>query len=98
MVVFSVSSTDDPGSGASRVGAPERRVLEAIDDEETLQLLRELIAEPSENPPGNEEGCARLLASFLEQRGVASLLVEVAPGRPKSFPGTGRFSPAPLPL
>ena len=93
MVVFSVSSTDDPGSGASRVGAPERRVLEAIDDEETLQLLRELIAEPSENPPGNEEGCARLLASFLEQRGVASLLVEVAPGRPNLYAAVGTPGP-----
>src|ERR1039457_2558662 len=93
MVVFSVSRTDDPGSGASRVGAPARRVLEAIDDEETLQLLRELIAEPSENPPGNEEGCARLLASFLEQRGVASLLVEVAPGRPNLYAAVGTPGP-----
>jgi len=85
MVAFSASGTDRPSSPTSRVSALESRVLEAIDDEETLQLLCDLIAEPSENPPGNEERCAQLLASFLEQRGVACRLDQAAPGRPNLY-------------
>ena len=93
MVAFSDSGMDDPPPGASRIGALGRSALEAIDDEETLQLLRELIAEPSENPPGNEGACARLLASFLEQRGVACRLAEVAPGRPNLYATVGGPGP-----
>ena len=68
-------------------------MLEAIDDEEALQLLRELIACPSENPPGNEGACARFLASFLEERGVPCRLVEVAPGRPNLYATVGTCGP-----
>ena len=68
-------------------------MLEAVDDEEAVQLLRALIAEPSENPPGNEGACARLLASFLEERGVASHLVEVAPDRPNLYATVGTSCP-----
>ncbi len=72
-------------------------MLEAVDDEETLQLLKQLIAEPSENPPGAEEACARLLAAFLEQRGIACHLAEVAPGRPNLYAtGGGSWADARL--
>ena len=93
MVAFSTSGTDRPSSPTSRVSALESRVLEAIDDEETLQLLCDLIAEPSENPPGNEERCAQLLASFLEQRGVACRLDQAAPGRPNLYAKVGAGGP-----
>lgn len=93
MVAFSASGTDRPSSPTSRVSALESRVLEAIDDEETLQLLCDLIAEPSENPPGNEERCAQLLASFLEQRGVACRLDQAAPGRPNLYAKVGAGGP-----
>jgi acetylornithine deacetylase len=68
-------------------------VLEEIRDEETVKLLRELVAQPSENPPGNERECAQLLSSFLEQRGVETRLVEVAPGRPNLYATLGSSSP-----
>jgi acetylornithine deacetylase len=93
MVAFSGSGTDETSPRSGRLGTHEVRVLEAIDDEETLQLLRQLIAEPSENPPGEEAACARLLASFLEQRGIACHLAEVAPGRPNLYATVGAPGP-----
>jgi acetylornithine deacetylase/succinyl-diaminopimelate desuccinylase family protein len=93
MVASASSCPDDPASATSRLGDNEVRVLEAIDDEETLQLLRELIAEPSENPPGNEGACARLLASFLKQRGVACHFAEVASRRPNLYATVGGPGP-----
>ncbi|MGO9965431.1 MAG: M20 family metallopeptidase [Acidimicrobiales bacterium] len=93
MVAFFASGADDASPAGGRLTAHEARVLEAIDDEETLKLLTELIAEPSENPPGAEAACARLLASFLEQRGIACHLAEAAPGRPNLYATVG--SPGP---
>ena len=60
----------------------EARALAAVDDQETLTLLRELIRCPSENPPGNEEATAACLAAYFERHGIAHRLVEIAPGRP----------------
>jgi acetylornithine deacetylase/succinyl-diaminopimelate desuccinylase family protein len=60
----------------------ETRVLAAIDDEETIELLRDLIRCPSENPPGNEEATASCLAAFFDRNGVSHRLEEVVPGRP----------------
>jgi acetylornithine deacetylase/succinyl-diaminopimelate desuccinylase family protein len=65
--------------GSSGVGTA---VLAAIDDRETLNLLRALIRVPSENPPGSEEAIARILASYFEDNGVPARLREVRPGRP----------------
>jgi len=93
MVAFSAPGTDDPKDTGGRLGAVELGVLEAVNDDETLQLLGELIAEPSENPPGNEIGCARVLASFLEQRGITCRLAEVAPGRPNLYATVGAPGP-----
>ena len=73
--------------------ALERRALDAIDEGETLELLSQLIACPSENPPGNEGECARLLASFLGHNSIASRLVEVAPQRPNLYATIGTVGP-----
>jgi len=78
---------------ARHIGELEQRLLEAIDEDEMLRLLRELIAQPSENPPGNEGACARFLGSFLEQRGVACSLVEVVAGRPNLYASVGSSGP-----
>jgi acetylornithine deacetylase/succinyl-diaminopimelate desuccinylase family protein len=58
------------------------RVLAAIDDGETLDLLRRLVRTPSANPPGNEGDVARVLAQALDRGGVDARLEDVHPGRP----------------
>jgi acetylornithine deacetylase/succinyl-diaminopimelate desuccinylase family protein len=63
-------------------GSAAELVLAAIDREETLELLQELIRRPSENPPGDEEATVAVLASFFGQHGIPFLRDEVRPGRP----------------
>jgi acetylornithine deacetylase len=58
------------------------RVLAAIDDAEVLQLLQELIRQPSENPPGNEAATVAVLAKYFRAQGIPFRLDELAPGRP----------------
>lgn len=60
----------------------ERDVLQAIDDAKTLNLLCDLIAAPSENPPGNEDGVVRRLDAFLRDGSLAPVMEDVAPSRP----------------
>lgn len=72
--------TDDAGTKA--LGAEEEKVLAAIDEDETLELLRELIRIPSENPPGREVEKAEFLREFFARNGLEAKLEEVAPGRP----------------
>jgi acetylornithine deacetylase len=60
----------------------ETRVLAAIDDARTLDLLRRLVEMPSANPPGNEADVAGVLAGALEREGIPSAVDEVHPGRP----------------
>jgi acetylornithine deacetylase/succinyl-diaminopimelate desuccinylase family protein len=62
--------------------AEEARVLETIDEDETLDLLRELIRIPSENPPGREAEKAEFLRAFFRRNGLGVELDEVVPGRP----------------
>ncbi len=93
MVPLSRRGTSAPGPGTSRFDERDRRVLGAVDEHETLALLRELIAHPSENPPGDEGTCAQFLSSFLLERGVACRLVEVAPGRPNLYASIGGPGP-----
>jgi acetylornithine deacetylase len=74
----------------------ERHVLDAIDDDETVELLRELIALDTQNPPGNEAIIARALAARLRSAASSIRLVEVAPGRENlearfGRPGRGRL-------
>ncbi|HXY43032.1 MAG TPA: M20 family metallopeptidase [Acidimicrobiales bacterium] len=78
---------------AGGISQREQHVLDAVDDNEMLGLLRELIAHPSENPPGDEASCAQFLASFLEQEGIACSLAEVTPGRPNLYARTGSSEP-----
>jgi acetylornithine deacetylase/succinyl-diaminopimelate desuccinylase family protein len=67
----------------------ERRVLDAIDPAEVQELLRELVQQPSPNPPGREEEVARHLAEACRERGLAARLEEVAPGRPNLYADVG---------
>ena len=85
--------TKAPGPDASRFDLRDRRVLDAVDENEALALLSDLIARPSENPPGDEGACAQFLSSFLEKHGVACRLVEVAPGRPNLYAAIGGPGP-----
>jgi acetylornithine deacetylase len=93
MVPSSRPATKAPGPAATRFDQRDRRVLGAVDEDETLWLLNELIAQPSENPPGNEGACAQFLSSFLLEHDVACRLVEVAPGRPNLYATIGGPGP-----
>lgn len=83
------SSNPPPPGTPGHLDGLEGRLLAAIDESETLGLLRSLIAVPSENPPGAEAACARQLASFLGRRGIDCRLEEVAPGRPNLYASVG---------
>jgi acetylornithine deacetylase/succinyl-diaminopimelate desuccinylase family protein len=72
----------DQPSPLSAASESEARALGAIDEDETLALLRDLIRSPSENPPGEEAATARCLAAFFERHGIDHYLDEVAAGRP----------------
>jgi acetylornithine deacetylase/succinyl-diaminopimelate desuccinylase family protein len=85
-----VQSRSETGGGLSD---RDRAVLAAIEHEELIGLLRELIAIPSENPPGAEGDCARYLARFLEERGLDCRMAEVEPGRPNLYAEHGSGSP-----
>lgn len=67
---------------STTTSAEEQRVLDAIDEDETLELLRDLIRIPSENPPGQELAKAEHLKGFFERNGVSARLEPVAPERP----------------
>jgi acetylornithine deacetylase/succinyl-diaminopimelate desuccinylase family protein len=60
----------------------DRRVLAAIDDDETLDLLRRLVRARSANPPGDEGDVARVLLDAFTSGGVDGRLDEVHPARP----------------
>jgi acetylornithine deacetylase len=93
MTPTSRPGADGPGAAISLRDQRDVRVLDAIDEGEALALLIELIAQPSENPPGNERACAEFLSSFLLARGVGCRLVEVAPGRPNLYATVGGPGP-----
>jgi len=86
-----VKRSKSPGGGC--LDQRDRLVLDAVDENEVLALLSELIAQPSENPPGNEGTCAEFLSSFLLKHGVDCHLVEVALSRPNLYATIG--SPGP---
>ena len=64
------------------LSANERRVLAAIDEAKTLELLRRLVQARSPNPPGDEGAAARVLLEALGAAGVDARLDEVHPDRP----------------
>ncbi len=60
----------------------ERAVLDLLDEDELVALTRELVRVPGENPPGQEEASALVLAGLCRDRGLAVETDEVSPGRP----------------
>jgi succinyl-diaminopimelate desuccinylase len=61
---------------------PENKetVLQAIDDlrPEMIEFTRQLIAIPTENPPGNQyERCARVILEKLNELGLTPRLIQV---------------------
>lgn len=60
----------------------EQRVLDAIDADEIRDLTVDLIAQPSENPPGRESGAVRALTAACLRRGFTVEIDDVAPERP----------------
>jgi acetylornithine deacetylase/succinyl-diaminopimelate desuccinylase family protein len=93
MVASRLPGTGTSGPAATPFDRRDRRVLDAVDENEALALLSELIARPSENPPGDEGSCARFLASFLLEQGVRGRLDEVVPGRPNLYATIGGPGP-----
>ena len=64
--------------------APPAAASPAATDETTRfarQLMDELVATDTSNPPGNEEKAARLVAGKLKAAGIDSTIVPFAPGR-----------------
>jgi acetylornithine deacetylase/succinyl-diaminopimelate desuccinylase-like protein len=63
---------------------------------EMRTLLSELVAVDTSNPPGNETAAARVAARWLQEAGISSQLVELAPGRAHliaRLPGQGQGRP-----
>jgi succinyl-diaminopimelate desuccinylase len=60
----------------------EQDLLTYIDEEQLITFLQRLIQINSENPPGNEEACARLIQAELQSFGCCTELQYVEPGRP----------------
>jgi succinyl-diaminopimelate desuccinylase len=56
---------------------------------EIIQLARDLIRIPSENPPGNVDKIIDLLTNYLQDNGVATSIVEGAKGKPNLLCETG---------
>src|SRR5215469_12522451 len=69
---------------------PRNALLEAVDGgcSEAIDFTKELIAIPTENPPGNEyPRCAESIARKLQQIGLAPKVVEVPASDPGMAPG-----------
>ena len=61
---------------------------------ELADLIGELVARESENPPGNERACAEFVADWFEERGVESRLVpEPYEDRPQVLARVGDGDP-----
>lgn len=56
--------------------------LSLPEQQEVIDLICNLIREPSENPPGNEASTALYIYNFLKNEGIEAELQEVAPNRP----------------
>jgi acetylornithine deacetylase/succinyl-diaminopimelate desuccinylase family protein len=59
-----------------------RRLVGAIREDRLASLTKDLVAIPSENPPGNEAAVAAYIARFFKRLGLESDLVEKVSGRP----------------
>jgi succinyl-diaminopimelate desuccinylase len=65
------------------LSGPEQAVLDAVREQEAIDLLRDLVRARSVSPPeGTEEEAARVVADRLRAGGIAARLDAVTPGRP----------------
>ncbi len=69
-------------TGSSSLSAEEARVLALLEEDLVVSLTRRLVRARGENPPGQEEATAAVLAELAEELGLAHSRTEVAPGRP----------------
>jgi acetylornithine deacetylase/succinyl-diaminopimelate desuccinylase family protein len=58
-------------------------------EEEVVQICRDLVRAPSENPPGNEEEVAKVSAKLLSDLGLEAEFVEPLPGRVSTISSWG---------
>ena len=70
--------------------AAEKAVVDAIDGDGTVTLLRDMVRARSVHPADTEEAAARVVASRLEAAGIRAELDDVAPGRPNVLAAIGR--------
>jgi succinyl-diaminopimelate desuccinylase len=56
-------------------------VRESVQEDEVVEICRDLVRAPSENPPGNEEEVAAVTRGWLERLGLTAESVEPLPGR-----------------
>jgi protease I len=76
---------DEPngGEGNDRFDSSDaRRVLDAIDADETIAFLRDLVRVPSVNPPGDVTEAIALCRKVLEAAGFSARTVGVDPAKP----------------
>lgn len=59
----------------------DEKILSLIDENRVVSLLRDLIATDSQNPPGNENAVAVMIAGILREAGLEVTLKEIEPGR-----------------
>lgn len=64
-------------------------VLRTVDEDEVLALARALVAVPSENPGGTEDGVARLVVDVLTELGASVEVVRGEAGRPSVIAALG---------
>jgi acetylornithine deacetylase/succinyl-diaminopimelate desuccinylase family protein len=60
----------------------EAEVLNLVNDEALIELTKELVRIPSENPPGNEQEAALHIKDWLEQRNLEVEVIEAEENRP----------------
>jgi acetylornithine deacetylase/succinyl-diaminopimelate desuccinylase family protein len=67
----------------------ERAALAKVDDDETLAFLQRMVAVSSANPPGDEDGVAKLISDVLAAEGIPARLDEVYPRRSNAVASLG---------
>jgi acetylornithine deacetylase/succinyl-diaminopimelate desuccinylase family protein len=60
-----------------------------VSEDEVVEICRDLVRAPSENPPGNEEAVARVASSWLQSLGLECDFVEPLPGRVSTISSWG---------
>src|SRR5262245_21614630 len=70
--------------------AAEKAVVDAVDADGTVTLVRDMVRARSVHPADTEEKAARGVAARLEAAGIRAELDFVAPGRPNVLAAIGR--------